>query len=1647
MKYTLSALWLALLLTLSQLGMAQNPPAGFTSTVVSTGWNEAVGLTFTSSGSQMFVWERPGKVWVVTNGQRQLVLDISEEVGAWDDHGLIGFALDPQFDANGYMYLLYVVDRHYLLNFGTPAYNPATNDYNSATIGRLTRYTATPSGNGYTVNLASRKILLGATKTTGIPSTAGGHVTGALAFGADGTLLVSTGDGAHWAPDLGSSSETSYAQALADGIITSKENVGALRSQLVNNLNGKILRIDPATGAGIPSNPFYDASNPNAPRSKVWALGFRNPFRMTVKPGTGSPDPAAANPGTLYIGNVGGSFWEEIELVDRPRQNLGWPLFEGLTPNDAFAASNVYNQDAPNPQYGLGGCTQQYFYFRDLLKQETPTGTATFPNPCDNTKAIPSSVPTFVHRRPLIDWGHGTGPSRTGIFSGSTAATINIGAAGSPVAGPQFGGNSSSGGVFYPYTDWPAAYQNTYFFGDYVGGWIRSMTVDASNKPSQVRDFVNSGAVPVAMAVSPGETGLFYVNFYPSEIRKLSYVTSATPPKAVASANKTYGPGPLAVQFTGSASSDPGGSPLTYQWNFGDGGTSTATNPAHTFAPPTTNVTNYTVTLTVRNSAGLTNQTTLVISVNNTPPQVTITSPAVGTRYPMTGNTTYNLRATVTDPEHSAAQLSYQWQTILHHGTHQHPDPVDTNVETSTTIEPYGCGSETYYYVVQLTVTDAAGLATTQQVRLDPDCTTTTFTLVDADSNEDIQAVVNGAVLNLATLPTRNLNIRANVNAATTGSVVFALSGTQTQNQTDSGFPYALFGDVSGIYNAWTPPVGNYTLMATPYSGANGSGTAAPVLMANFSVTDQLPAGSYTLTATAGSNGSVSKSPDQASYASGTVVTLTATPAAGYQFAGWSGDASGTTNPLSVTMTGNKTITATFTAIPPTTYVLTTATVGSGTVTKNPNAASYASGTVVSLTATPAAGYTFSGWSGDATGTTNPLSVTMSANKSITATFTAIPAGQSVTSYTLVNADTDTDIQPLTAGATLNLATLPTRNLNVRANTNPATVGSVVFALSGAQTRSQTEGVAPYALFSDANADYNPWTPAVGSYSLTARPYSAASGGGTAGTALTISFSVTDATAPGPFTLTTSVVGSGSVTKNPNAASYASGTVVSLTATPAAGQQFSGWSGDASGTTNPLSVTMSANKSITATFTAIPAGQSVTSYTLVNADTDTDIQPLTAGATLNLATLPTRNLNVRANTNPATVGSVVFALSGTQTRSQTEGVPPYALFSDANADYNPWTPAVGSYSLTARPYSAASGGGTAGTALTISFSVTDATAPGPFTLTTSTVGSGSVTKNPNAASYASGTVVSLTATPAAGYTFSGWSGDATGTTNPLAVTMTGNRSITATFTANPGGTTFYRAVNINGGAIVLDGQNWVGSSGAANFQVTGPTFANQAIALNPATDATRAGMIRSSVFGPSITATMSSVPAGTYSVYLYVWEDNNAEIYTIRLEGQIVQANYNSGTAGHWDRLGPYTAAITDGAINIALSGGWANFSGMEVWQQNPAAKATTSTSVATATGLTTPKPGSAVASPPARVYPNPSGTGRYQVLLPEPAAGDLTYTLLSATGARLAQGQRRGGSQLLHFNFEQEITAPGLYYLLLEGPGALHARLKLMRE
>jgi PKD repeat protein/glucose/arabinose dehydrogenase len=729
MYRTPSSMRLPILLPIAILALAaarpihaQTLPSGFAHSTVLGGWSEPVGFEADANG-RVYVWEKGGRVWIVENGVRlpNPLIDLSAEVGNWRDHGMLGFALDPAFLTNRRIYLMYTVDRHHLLNFGTGSYSATTNDYFSATIMRITRYTVV-GPTFTTVDPASRLVLLGETPSTGTPLLHESHSTGQLVFGTDGTLLAAFGDGASYnLTDVGSSSDTYWAQALADGIIRPAENVGAMRSQLLNCHNGKVVRLDPNTGNGVPSNPYYDAAQPRSPRSRVWALGLRNPYRMVLRPGSGSTDPAAGDPGTLYIGDVGYNAWEELNVCYEPGMNFGWPLFEGMDPQPAYNAATAFNQDAPNPLFGQGGCTQQFFQFKDLLKQDTPVLLGNHPNPCNSAQQVPANIAKWLHARPSIDWVHGN-QSRCGGFSGNTAVTFDLDAPNSPVPGPRFGGFASVAGSWITGAGWPLGYQNVYMHGDYAGGWVRRFSFDAQDLPVNVADF-GTGMGAVVFAKQGPDGCLWYVRYETNELRKVCPLgVTNLPPVAAIQQDLQFGPGPLTVQFTGTGSSDPESGALTYAWAFSDGQSSTVANPQVTFTAPPGVPTTYTVTLTVTDPQGATNSATSFVSVNNTPPVVAITSFPDGSLYPVGVDTTYTLEAAVSDAEHGAAQLTYAWRTILYHNTHNHPEPIDPNPVTNTVISGAGCGTETFWYEVKLTVTDAGGLSTTDSHFLYPRC-------------------------------------------------------------------------------------------------------------------------------------------------------------------------------------------------------------------------------------------------------------------------------------------------------------------------------------------------------------------------------------------------------------------------------------------------------------------------------------------------------------------------------------------------------------------------------------------------------------------------------------------------------------------------------------------------------------------------------------------------------------------------------------------------------------------------------------------------------------------------------------------------------------------------------------------------------------
>ena len=265
-------------------------------------------------------------------------------------------------------------------------------------------------------------------------------------------------------------------------------------------------------------------------------------------------------------------------------------------------------------------------------------------------------------------------------------------------------------------------------------------------------------------------------------------------------------------------------------------------------------------------------------------------------------------------------------------------------------------------------------------------------------------------------------------------------------------------------------------------------------------------------------------------YVTGSTATLTATAAPGYAFSGWTGDASGTSNPLSVLMNSNKTIGATFTRQ----YSLFASPLTNGTITGAASGGIYLTGTTATLTATPNPGYVFTGWTGDASGTANPLSVLMTSDKTIGATFTR---QYTLTATTPVNG-TITELAPGGKYLTGTTATLT-------ANPNP---GYVFTGWTG-----------------DANGTANPLT------------------------VLMTSDKTIEPTFTRQYTLTATTPVNGTITGLTSGGKYLTGATATLTATSNPGYVFSGWSNDASGTANPLSVLMDSDKTIGANFEPDPS--------------------------------------------------------------------------------------------------------------------------------------------------------------------------------------------------------------------------------------------------------------------------------------------------------------------------------------------------------------------------------------------------------------------------------------------------------------------------
>jgi glucose/arabinose dehydrogenase len=255
-------------------------PDGFDKEIFLDDVTDPTALDFTPDG-RMLVTSKPGQLYVADGGRRSVTLDLGPDVCSNSERGLLGVAVDPDFEEAGrkYVYLYYTYEK-----FDACPTNGA-----SEPVNRVSRFTMT----GDTVNTASEQILL-----DNIPSPGGNHNGGDLKFGKDKLLYVSVGDGGcDYGP--GEQTECQY------------EN-DASRDR--NILLGKVLRIR-RDGGIPPSNPYTGTSSGRCNQTgrtasgndckETFSRGFRNPFRMAV-------DPDAAGT-TVRVNDVGGGIWEEID--------------------------------------------------------------------------------------------------------------------------------------------------------------------------------------------------------------------------------------------------------------------------------------------------------------------------------------------------------------------------------------------------------------------------------------------------------------------------------------------------------------------------------------------------------------------------------------------------------------------------------------------------------------------------------------------------------------------------------------------------------------------------------------------------------------------------------------------------------------------------------------------------------------------------------------------------------------------------------------------------------------------------------------------------------------------------------------------------------------------------------------------------------------------------------------------------------------------------------------------------------------------------------------------------------------------------------------------------------------------------------------
>lgn len=644
------------------------PGSGFIEEPIVTDLPPATSVAF-GPQDRIYVALKEGIVRVAKGGTLLPTpfIDISAMTNRRTDRGLGGIAIDPQFPSRPYIYLFFTYDPPELpADETTPRVSrlirvqaDAAADYNVALPGTV----EVILGKNSTAQNAASQLAVGTTIVpepascmTGLtmdgtpiedclPSDELSHSAGTVIFGADGYLYASHGDGA------------SYNGASRV----------SLRSQMLDSLSGKVLRIDPNTGKGVPGNPFYDPANPSSNRSRVWSLGMRNPFRITVNPATGQ----------VYQCDVGTSVWEEIN--SGKGTNHGWPCYEGgNTTNSTVGTGNTLS--IVNSTFGSFSRTAAFC--KALYDQGLGAVTA----------------PLFSYKHPLDANGKDLGASATGV-------------------------------AFYNGSTYPAKYRGALFIADYAQRLIRYLTFDQNGFPT-VNAFAHettASAGPVQLLIGP-DTNL-YAMFLDlvtrkSHLRRYRYTGSSnTPPTVVLKASPLGGSIPLTVAFDTTGTSDADGQSLSYSWDFGDGtgAGETSPNPVHIYETVGTFEARVVVKETTEPFAESTADVTIRTGV--TPPRVHIVSPTSETTYAIGDTIAFSGYAEFEGTRVPDSALT--WSIIQKHNLHEHLVDEITGVSSGSfqTTEH----TDNTRFMVCLYATAGTGLDDQSCVTINPRTTDTTF--------------------------------------------------------------------------------------------------------------------------------------------------------------------------------------------------------------------------------------------------------------------------------------------------------------------------------------------------------------------------------------------------------------------------------------------------------------------------------------------------------------------------------------------------------------------------------------------------------------------------------------------------------------------------------------------------------------------------------------------------------------------------------------------------------------------------------------------------------------------------------------------------------------------------------------------------------